>query len=921
MRINSIFYIFTIFLFSLFFISCGDNNSEQVILSSPNNTKYMSIAKAPASDSVSIFQNLSLEFSAELNSSSVNSASTYITDAKGELFGSEVEVDELNSSKITFTPHMYFSPASEYTIVITTAVKDTIGRSLSKNFYHTFTTQVEDIDTTALYIKSTKPSNNKTDIDPSSDFYIEFNRFISQGNVVGDAILELKDSNGNTVDGVSKVFNSTLSFIPSNDLNTTQSYTLTLLNSVSDMFGNIYDPDANTSSWSFTTSDPGSSYNKAGISRISEIDIARSSYVVKTLKQSSTDSIIALGTIGGIELYKISYILPFTKPLISLLYSYDLPSKVNDILTYNENIIIVSTTNNGIYSFSANESNLSEIRHLNLSEPLYTLSLGKDINGTVDRLYGVGPKHGLSIYSFSQDGTFESLSNVEMNSSIMVDVTDAIGYDYEIEQEKRRIYVADYNNAILIYDENGSLEKKVDLNASVRKIMPVVYYDGYVEGIAGFSSSGLVNMFDLNGSATGFGDIELPIKVSNAINFTDQYNSLSKTFVSDKDRGIVSLESSSSYYPESVILYDEGVISSTIVSDTNQNIDYIVGVSENGKLGLYNIYPDTSPPQVISASVTTNGVIEANASISMSIQDDRLDFATLSSGFELIDLNTSQNLALDINISGQYDTAVCTLTPEVELEDKDYKLVLKGSIKDIVGNALNGGVDTSITFSAHTEPIEMLLDDIVTGVEDANITGNVLDNDIGNDLEVLTFDIGSDINVSAGTTVNSSGMYEFTLYSDGSYLFQPIYPNLNGTIVVKYRTTSSLDANLTINIPNDNNDAFPDTAATDYNITIDLFANDEPNVSSISYAQASGGNLNSIPYGDTTVILGVGDGNITLANGGDGSITFTYIGDGVFNILNQDYSDNNITITYTTNTGSVSTASVPLLAGGGQVTP
>ncbi len=46
---------------------------------------------------LSIFQNISLEFSAELNASSVNSTTAYMSDGVGSLFGSEVEVDELNS--------------------------------------------------------------------------------------------------------------------------------------------------------------------------------------------------------------------------------------------------------------------------------------------------------------------------------------------------------------------------------------------------------------------------------------------------------------------------------------------------------------------------------------------------------------------------------------------------------------------------------------------------------------------------------------------------------------------------------------------------------------------------------------------------------------------------------------------------------
>lgn len=1146
-------------LVSLVFISCGDSESDNSTVISSNQSQYLSISRAPDSEFVSIFQNISLEFSAELNASSVNSSTAYITDSLGSVFGSEVEVDELNSSKITFTPYKYFSPSSNYTIVITTGIQDIIGRSLSENFYHLFSTEAEDVEIATLSIKSTKPTNNKTDIDPTSDFYIEFNRFISQENVVDNAILELRNSAGDLIDGVAKVFNSTMSFIPSSDLNTTHNYTLTLMNSVSDMFGNIYDVDENISSWNFITTDSNNIYNKVGISRISEHDIEKSSYMITTLKNTTDYSLVAVGSITGIELYKINYIIPFTKPSIELLYSHQLPSKVNALTAFNDNYIVAGTKENGVYSFSVGESNLTEVSHFPLDESIYGIALGADAEGTLDRAYAVGPEHGLSIYALYEDATLETISHVDENNSIMIDVLDATGYDEAAQGMKRRIYVADYNDAMLVYDENGTLETKVDLNASIRKILPLGDYNGVI-GVAALSSTGIVKAFYLDATANSNGDIELPLKVSNAKSHIDNINLTSKSFISDKNRGLVLLNSYPYLYPDAVILYYDGIISSSVVGDTTHNINYVIGVSENGKLGVYNIFPDTTAPQVLSTSPNNNETIEAaNASIVVTIQDETLDFATLnSSNFELLDLNTSQTIALDINVSGVYDTAICTLAPQTALEDKEYKFIIKNSISDIVGNSLNGGSDVEVVFRAQTDPIiitltlsgdtsvneggtatytlslsQPLLNDLdvdidlthsstITGdlgiipiygtilsgqtsasitiptIDDAIWDGNdsfsinlvgtyyyggatldnfsinptavdttiidnetivglsindamvdenesviaftvsmdkvadedvtfgyftadtnttvvsdytslnstatiqagtnsidinvtILNDSVSEGVEIFTLNlqnvssnavivdgigIGSiydealvmvdeNINITEGDSIsnlignvlaNEIANYDgnliltqveliipgqtpnvievsvsnptvlieesigmFSIDINGSYdIYYNYMSDFNGTIELKYTTNLATEASLNINVANDNNDAYPDTALPNSNITIDLFANDESNVNSLTYAEATGGYLTSVIDGNTTVVLLIEDGNVTTASGGDGAIYFTY-NSGSFNVVSQDYSDNNITITYTTNTGSSSTAFVPLLQGGGQV--
>jgi len=1149
MRMRRFSYFLVSIFLGIFFSACGDSESKSS-KESFTESKYLSISRAPANDGVSIFQNISLVFSADLNGSSVKSSSAYILDANGSVCGSEVAVDELDSSIVIFTPHKYFSPDSNYTIVITTAIKDLLGRSLSEDFHHTFSTESTEIETANLFVKATKPSNANMAIDPSSDFYIEFNRFVSQGNVLDNAILELKDSTGKQVEGVAKVFNSTLSFIPSSDLNYTQDYTLSLMHNVSDMFGNIYRTDQNLSSWHFRTTNEENSYKKSGFGKISEFNTEKSSYIIQTLKETSNYSIVVVGSINGIGLYKINYILPFTKPSITLLYTHELPSKVNTLVTFSGEFILAGTKENGIYSFKVEESGLTQKTHIPLAQTIYGLSLGASVDGTINRAYGVGPKHGLSIYTLSEDGLLQQIKHIDQNNSIMVDVVELEGYDDTLEKMKKRIYVADYNDAMLVYDENGSFEKKVDFNTSIRKVLPIGE-SNYLMGVAAVSSTGLISSYSLDVTSKIYSDLELPLKVSNAKNYINNYELSAKYFVSDKNRGILLFDPYSSYLKPSLILDPHGIISSSVIRDDKHAINYFMGVSEKGILSLYNTFADSSFPEVISTSVVENGVIEANASIGVVIHDNALDFATLNSAsFELLDLNDSQTIGLDVNVSGEYETAYCTLTPQTTLENKNYKLRIKSAIKDIVGNSLNNAMDVEVNFRAQTEPIVLptlsaslsmsgdlnvseglsatytvTLDKpavsnldfdftithistlgsdldsdsineyytIEAGQTSTNITVPIVDDEIsdgfdiysvalagtssGGGFESLVIDttpietkifdnersslsitnsvadenesyitfrvsmdrtaeedvtfsyttqdlntssldynsvdnltavisagysgvdlnisllndsekevleqfqviisnasinavisddaigVGSiydepilmvseniqileDSNISINVLANDNADGELSIvnfyiegaggYTAGSEAIEidvnstnigTIYVDDNGSIEyisrglgfygevpsIRYITSLNTEATLNITVQNDGNDAHPDVASPDANITINVLANDEQNVTSVTSATAISESLSAGSAFNLYL-----DGSETMGEGTDGPVIFTY-NNGSFNIRSEDPNEHNITINYTTNTGSSSSATIPLLMYGGQI--
>lgn len=98
---------------------------------------------------MSINQKISLEFSADLDISSVDDSSVYILDKNNDLVGLYIGVGNPDN-KIILTPYEFLKPSSIYSIVVTTRVKDIQNRSLSQNYVYQFTTLSDTLDTTPL---------------------------------------------------------------------------------------------------------------------------------------------------------------------------------------------------------------------------------------------------------------------------------------------------------------------------------------------------------------------------------------------------------------------------------------------------------------------------------------------------------------------------------------------------------------------------------------------------------------------------------------------------------------------------------------------------------------------------------------------------------------------------------------------------
>jgi gliding motility-associated-like protein len=198
-----------------------------------------------------------------------------------------------------------------------------------------------------------------------------------------------------------------------------------------------------------------------------------------------------------------------------------------------------------------------------------------------------------------------------------------------------------------------------------------------------------------------------------------------------------------------------------------------------------------------------------------------------------------------------------------------------------------GGSDTG-TLTISITPVNdapAAVNDVKSGPEDANITGNVKDNDSdteGSALSITQFTVnGLSGTFNAGQTATISGVGTLVINSDGTYTFTPV-ANYNGTVPVATYTlsdgsaTSTATLSLTVTPVNDAPTAVNDTDTTSEftakNGTV-LGNDTDPDGDALTITQFT---VNGISYAASTTaqtIPGVG----TIILRADGTYTFSPI--------------------------------------------
>ena len=260
----------SLFLIILMFIATGCYDVKQTNDSQTNSSEYLQVTTASTtkqlnsdgtidstsnqsntasntsgtSSSIDINKYVVVNFSDTINTTTVNASSVYILDANQIPIISELIV---SGSTISIVPIEFFLPNQTYTIVVTTALHDVGGRTLERTFTFTFVTvddTVPDEDMTAPSLRYITPANGST-VEKTTSIVMGFDE-----SITGTGFLEVRESGTNSVvSGTITTTDTTLGFMPQNDLTSGSTYTVTLKNSVEDLAGNVY---RGLTSWSFS---------------------------------------------------------------------------------------------------------------------------------------------------------------------------------------------------------------------------------------------------------------------------------------------------------------------------------------------------------------------------------------------------------------------------------------------------------------------------------------------------------------------------------------------------------------------------------------------------------------------------------------------------------------------------------------------
>ena len=676
-------------IISLFFLFGCSNNDATTSQENTTSTQYLSISKAPINtEPISIVQNIALEFSKELNQNTLNSSSVYLVE--NTLDGNvTVETDlEVSTNKVTLSPLRYLNVLSNYTLVVTTDVQDVEGRALTQDYHFRFTTSNEFYDPSSLGFRNLKPQDHSVSALVQTDIVIDFNKTITLPKELlntPNAILEVTDANATEINGTVEIFNSLLKFIPSEPLPYDSNITVRLNANISDMYDHPY--EGVTTWWFQTKAQNVSPSINVGFVPLASADINKTSILIQGIYDTNTSSKIAVATTSSIEVFLVNYPEILTKPTLEYLHSYNL-ANITAMLRIDTSHLLVATADSGIYSLKVDPTNISEISHIDATDPIYSINFGYDNNNTLNKVYAVGPKYGLQVFDYNlSSGVLAFNKSVDTNNSTYLDVIEVKVYDSTIGGEVPKVYLADYNGGVDIFDENLSKTTRVDINGSVKKLALYEDYNGPM-GLFAISSSGKVQAFGFDGVLFEYVKLDLPGTPSSIKSFVNFETLSSQLYYSSLDKGLLIANGD---YASDIINTDGSVIASEVVNGFSPPKAFLLTLNQDGSLKLYNATKDTQNPTV-STIPPDNGTIQAmGANFTLEFYDDYLDTSTITKDKIKFTSVTGQPVDFNLSITPGEFSPVFELIPTSTLSYGNYNITIDSNISDMLGNKLNNG--------------------------------------------------------------------------------------------------------------------------------------------------------------------------------------------------------------------------------------
>jgi hypothetical protein len=192
-----------------------------------------------------------IAFSEPMTASTINTTTVSLKNTATSAVIPATVVYNAGTNSATLTPTGPLSNSTNYTVVVTTGVKDVAGNAMAAQFTSTFTT-VPIPDNTAPTIITRSPANNATGVATNAVVTIQFSEAMDQATINTTNIKLNVTTGGAAVAGTVSydAGTNTATFTPTSALSNNTGYTVTITTGVKDVAGNAL---AAQSTSTFTT--------------------------------------------------------------------------------------------------------------------------------------------------------------------------------------------------------------------------------------------------------------------------------------------------------------------------------------------------------------------------------------------------------------------------------------------------------------------------------------------------------------------------------------------------------------------------------------------------------------------------------------------------------------------------------------------
>ncbi len=682
--INILFIIFFIFAFSCIGKSKSKKHTDSIKPLLDTTAPYI-IATSPADNSTDIPINtkITITFSESIDSTTITSDTFKVMNLSDSSF---VQGEIIYSNTIAeFASNPELTPATQYSVTITSKIKDKSGNYLKSDYIFKFTTGAVSIpDLIPPQIILTNPLNGTVDVPLNTKITVMFSEPIDKTTLNSETFKIVNISGSATISGEIIYNENTATFIPQNNMSYNTQYTATLTTEIKDLSGNSL---LESYSWSFTT----------GLN----IDIVPLKITLTTPEKDAINvpistNIVAIFT----EQIDVSTI---TNDVFQVISNIDFLPIKGTVKYYGTTITFIPENDliPGVVYTAIISKNIKDLSGNTLIENYkWSFTIGLITDTIPPQIIQTSPENKAIDISFS--------TNISALFSEPMDISTISSETFQIIKNIDNYPVAGiimYNGTTLTFIPEENFEADTIYTAAITaKVKDLSGNEMGTDYVWSFTTGSISDTTppEVISTTPESGDSNLPFNTRITATFSESINIstiTTATFQIKRDIdnaltiGTVTYSGTTATFISNEDLIPDSKYIVTITTD-------IKDLSENNLKTAYIFtfntgrIKDTTPPEVISTTPENNAI---NIAIDSKIE------AFFSEPIEVSTINKATFFVKDINnsvISGTIisnETSITFIPDTILTHSSKYTITITTRIKDLSGNSLN--TDYSIKFN------------------------------------------------------------------------------------------------------------------------------------------------------------------------------------------------------------------------------